>query len=124
MNNGGLSFYSDKEYEDTNYWGSANAISTLIISFFMYLIILKCFNMTMRNSKIFFSLLFILYFLDTQRSYWNVRNMISYEINNFIVYIELILIITLILILIYDFILTVISKKKYSDLFYKIKKCK
>ena len=124
MNYGGMSFFDDKEYEDTNYWGSGNTISTLFISILIYLVILKCFNMTIRNSKIFFSLLFVLYFFDTQRSYWNVRSMISNEINNFIVYIEIILILCLILILIYDFILTIFSKKKYSDLIFKINKCK
>jgi hypothetical protein len=104
MMEGGWSF--DKKEDDvySNNWSSGNVLTTCIIAIGIYLIFLISSKSQLVPNILFFSLTFILYAINTQRSYWLVREQISKELNERIVNFEIALLFACICILVYGFV--------------------
>ena len=102
MLEGGWSFFDDSKFKLKNNWASGNAIHSFIFALIIYFIFLLSVNLKLNNYYLFFSGCFILYFINTQRSFWKARNLISKDVNNNFLYIELFIFIFVIFILFYD----------------------
>lgn len=102
MAEGGWSF-GDDEKESENSWASGNVSHTIIIAFMIYLIFLISAKSKLIPNLIFFSLIFILYFINTQRSFLLVREKITKETSDAIIYFEYFLLFLAVIVLIYGF---------------------
>lgn len=103
MAEGGWSFGED-EKESENSWASGNVSHTIIIAFIIYLIFLISAKSKLIPNLIFFSLIFLLYFINTQRSFLLVREKITKETSDKIIYFEYFLLFLAFITLFYGFI--------------------
>jgi hypothetical protein len=118
MLEGGWSFNTKVDNMFSNNWSSGNVLDTIIIAFILYIIFLLSAKSQFKYNIIFFGLVFILYFINTQRDYWYQRNIISEKSNKYTLHIEYILFFLSILFLIIGFIDYVIyQKKEYKNKF-------
>jgi hypothetical protein len=118
MLEGGWSFNNKVDGMLTNNWSSGNVIDTLIIAFFLYIIFLLSAKSQFKYNIIFFGLVFILYFINTQRTYWYQRKIISDVANNHTLNIEYIIFVCAVIFLIIGFIDYVkYQKKEYKNKF-------
>jgi hypothetical protein len=104
MMEGGWSFDKKEDEDHSNDWSSGNVLTTFVIAIGIYMIFLISSKSQLVPNILFFSLTFILYVINTQRSYWLVREKISKELNEHIVNLEIVLLITCICILVYGFV--------------------
>ena len=118
MLEGGWSFNNKVDEMFSNNWSSGNVIDTIIIAIVLYIIFLLSAKSQFKYNIIFFGLVFILYFINTQRDYWYQRKIISTQSNKYTLYIEYILFVTSIIFLIIGFIDYVkYQKKEYKNKF-------
>jgi hypothetical protein len=118
MLEGGWSFNNKVNEMFSNNWSSGNVLDTIIIAVILYIIFLLSAKSQFKYNIIFFGLVFILYFINTQRDYWHQRNIISEKSNKYTLYIEYIILFLSILFLIIGFIDYVIyQKKEYKNKF-------
>ena len=118
MFEGGWDF--DKEEEDkapTN-WASGNTLHTLILAFFIYIVFLISSKSKLIPNIMFFTILFIIYCINTYRSYIHDRKRITDKTNQYILLFEKVLVGISIIILIYGFIEYISYQKlEYGDRF-------
>jgi len=112
MLEGGWSFNSAMdELADTN-WSSGNVLHTIVIAFVIYIIFLISSKSKLIPNLVFFTLVFVIYMINTQRSYLKKRDKISEEQNNMLLKISKILFAIAIVVLIYGFVDYIQYQKK------------
>ena len=77
MLGGGWSFNKEEQNKNENTWHNGNAFDSIIFGIGLYFIFLLTSKMKLIPNMILYSLLFCVYVINTQRSYWNNRNMIT-----------------------------------------------
>ena len=112
MLEGGWSLQKNDDDESDNNWSSGNVIDSLIISLGIYVIFLISSKSQLIPNIIFYLLLFILYTMNTQRSFWLSRNKITDDINTNIIHVEIGLFITILCTLCYGFIDYILYQKR------------
>ena len=103
MLEGGWSFNKEEDSKFSNNWASGNVIDTAILSFGLYCIFLISSKSRFIYNITFFLLILIIYFINTQRSYYLVRESISKETNSKILMFETFALIIAIIVLLYGF---------------------
>ena len=101
MLEGGWSFNMKLQNEEEVNWSNGNIIDTLIYSLILYIFFLFSIKMNVKYNLIVYSILFIIYLLNTQRLYWKNRDLISDKYNNYLLIVTKLLSIFVILIFIY-----------------------
>jgi hypothetical protein len=116
MGLGGWSIDAELDGMANNDWTSGNVIETLFMSFIIYTAFLISSKSQLVPNLIFFGLLLLLYFINTQRNFWKARNMISVHTNAFMLYTTYILGASSIVTLLYGFINYIYyQKSQYGD---------
>jgi len=112
MLEGGWSLQKKDDKESENNWSTGNVIDSLIISIGIYVIFLISSKSQLIPNIIFYVLLFILYAINTQRSFWLSRNKITEDTNTNIIHVEIGLFITILGTLCYGFIDYILYQKQ------------
>jgi hypothetical protein len=81
MLEGGWSFDKAEDEKAPTDWASGNVLHSIIIAVLIYGVFIISSKSRFLPNVIFFMLLFALYAMNTQRNYWNDRQMISKESN-------------------------------------------
>lgn len=115
MLEGGWSFGPD-EMKSENDWSSGNIVDSVTIAFIIYAIFLISAKSKLVPNLTFFGLVFLLYIINTHRSFLLIRNRISKEKSDKILKLEYIIVTLAIITLIYGFIdYLAYQKKEYSN---------
>lgn len=104
MLEGGWDFDDEELKKAPVDWASGNVLHSGVYAIIIYTVFLITAKNRLIPNIILFSLLFILYCINTQRNYWKNRNKLSEKNNILIKKIESVLIILTILVAIYGFI--------------------
>ena len=104
MFEGGWDFDKREDDKAPTSWSSGNTLHTFILAILLYFAFLISSKSKLIPNLLFFGALFILYVVNTYRDYIFVRNYISYETNERILFAEKILIVITTCILIYGFV--------------------
>lgn len=104
MFEGGWDFDVEENEKAPTNWASGNTLHTLAIAIIVYIVFLLSSKAKLIPNLLFFSLLFILYFVNTYRDYLMKRERINAETNDKILFAETVLSICCIIILVYGFI--------------------
>lgn len=99
MLEGGWSFDIDEQNKEDISWSDGNSVDSLIYALMLYVILLLSAKTKLTYNITFLILLFILYMINTKRTYNYKRNLISEKMNKNIMDLEKILIIILPIIL-------------------------
>ncbi len=81
MCEGGWSFNKEEDEKSSNSWSSGNVIHTAMFAFGLYCIFLISSKSRFIYNILFFALILIVYLVNTQRSYYYVRESISDDTN-------------------------------------------
>ena len=118
MLEGGWSFNLEENEMASNDWSSGNAFHSLIFAVLIYFLLSFSSKSRLVYNIIFYVSLFILYIINTQRSYYHVRKLISDETNYTILLIEEYLFFLSLLFLLYGFIDYIIyQRNEYKNNF-------
>ncbi len=111
MSEGGWSFNQEENDMYSNDWSCGNAVDSLIFGVLLYILLVITAKSRILFNITFFIVLFVLYIINTQRSYCHIRGKITDETNSFIIKFESYVFIIAIFILVYGFIDYVIYQK-------------
>jgi hypothetical protein len=103
MMEGGWSFNKEEDDKFSNNWASGNVIDTAILSFALYFIFLISSKSQFIYNITFFVIVLIVYLINTQRSYYLVRESISKETNSNLLMFEMGASIVAVIVLIFGF---------------------
>lgn len=81
MMEGGWSFNQKLQDEAPVDWSNGNVIDSMVWSFIIYTIFLLTSKMKVKPNIAFYSLIFAIYLINTQRLYWKNRDLITKEQN-------------------------------------------
>jgi len=109
MMEGGWSFQKDDESD--NNWSSGNVIDSLLMASGIYLVFLISSKSQLIPNIIFYLLLFALYAINTQRSFWLSRKKITEDTNTNMIHVEIGLSITILCTLCYGLVDYIIYQK-------------
>ncbi len=104
MLEGGWSFNKEIDDLDSNNWASGNTIDTIYMALGIYILFVISSKSRVIPNLIFFSILFVLYMINTYRTYLERRKLISEDDNNLLRKICIILFIIALIVLILSFI--------------------
>jgi len=99
MLEGGWSFDIDEQNKEDISWSDGNSVDSLIYALILYVILLLSSKTRLTYNITFLILLFLVYMINTKRTYNYKRNLISEEMNKNIMYLEKLFIIILPIIL-------------------------
>jgi hypothetical protein len=111
MLEGGWDFDRNENKKVLNDWTNGNTVHTMIYSIMIYMIFLVSSKSQLIPNMLFYSLLFILYFIHSYRHYLLNRNRLSKKFNNNLIILEKILLLISLVILLYGLIDYYIYKK-------------
>lgn len=112
MLEGGWSFNEEENDMADNDWSSGNVIDSLIIGTFIYILFVISSKSRLIFNVVFYTIMFILYLINTQRSYYHVRDIIKDDTNEEILLVEKWILVIGIIVIIYGFIDYVIYQQK------------
>lgn len=113
MLEGGWSFNETENNMESNNWSSGNALDSLVIGAIIYFLFIISSKNRFIFNIIFFIIMFILYVINTQRSYYYVRKIITDETNTNIMFYEKWIFGIAVLVLIYGLIDYIIYQRNY-----------
>lgn len=91
MTSGGWSFDKKVDDEAPTNWYNGNVIDTMIMALCIYIIFLFSSKSRFWPNIVFFSILLLLYLINTQREFWNAREQITEKINKILLNTEYVL---------------------------------
>lgn len=112
MLEGGWSFNEEENNMADNDWSSGNVIDSLIIGTIIYILFIISSKSRLAFNIVFFTIMFILYLINTQRSYYYIREIIKDETNDNILLVEKWIFVIGVIVLICGFIDYVIYQQK------------
>ena len=112
MLEGGWSFDAAMDDLAETNWSSGNVLHTLVISFLIYVLFVLSSKSRFVPNLVFFTLVLLLYIINTQRSYWKKRDKITEEQNKQLLMVSKGLFVTAMIVLVYGFIDYVQYQKK------------
>jgi hypothetical protein len=112
MLEGGWSFDKKQDEEAENDWSSGNVLHSIALASMIYLVFMISSKSQLIPNIIFFSLVFILYGINTQRSYWYVRKRIGDDVNRRIIQAEIVVFAAALVILAYGFVNYLLYQRK------------
>jgi len=111
MMEGGWDFNDDKKDIPTD-WSNGNVIHSSIYAVIIYILFLLIGKSRLKSNLILMSTIGILYLINTQRNYYNIRKKITKETNKKILYYEKIILIIAFFIFIYGLYDYILYQKK------------
>jgi hypothetical protein len=112
MLEGGWSFNMEQQDKAGVDWSNGNVIDTMIFGIILYSVFLLTSKMKLIPNAILYTLLFSVYLINTQRLYWENREMINQEENDRMVNVIKMALGTSLFVFIYGFIDYFIYEKK------------
>lgn len=112
MLEGGWDFDKKRQDKSPTDWASGNTINTFVYAIGIYLLFLISSKSQLIPNLVFFSLVFILYFVNTYRAYMYDRQEITEKTNEQILYIEYGLLSAAAIVLVYSFSDYVVYQRK------------
>ena len=112
MLDGGWDFDSERANQASTDWSTGNTVNTLGYAFMIYVLFLLSSKSRLIPNLLFFTIVFILYFTNTYRSYIYDRDEINSKLNDEIMNFEYILLTLACIVLVYGFIDYVIYQKR------------
>ena len=112
MQDGGWDFDDKENKKAPNGWDSGNAFHSMIYAIIIYSIFLLSSKSRLLPNILLYTLLFILYFINSYRNYLLVRKNIKEDVNEKLIITEKVLLVISIVVFIYGFIDYYIYKKK------------
>ena len=122
LESGGWSFNMEEQNKAEVDWSNGNVIDTLIYGTGLYVMFLLSSKMQIIPNIVFYTLLFSLYLLNTQRNYWNNRKLITKEQNYKIKSSEIVLLFLSIISFFYGIIDYYIYKKQKHGKYFSLYK--
>lgn len=111
LESGGWSFDMEQQNKAEVDWSNGNVVDTFIYGVGLYSVFLLSSKMQIIPNFVFYTILFSVYLLNTQRNYWNNRELITEEQNEKMKFVIKLLLVSLPVSFLYGFIDYYIYKK-------------
>ena len=112
MLEGGWSFDTENDSIDSNNWASGHVLHTLVYAILIYSIFVISSKSRLVPNLIFYVLVFVLYCMNTQRTYWYRRDQIDDKRNKEILQVQYVLMGVALVVLVAGFIDYILYQKK------------
>ena len=103
MLEGGWDFDKEELDKAPNDWASGNVIHTMAYAFMIYAVFILTSRSRILPNLIVYTLLFVIYLINTQRNFWHAREEITEKSNKLTIKCELFLLVITIIVAIYGF---------------------